>query len=91
MSAPGSVKVYDREIRGVPLWMVREYLEQLGGQSKVDGWLKGPGWKARLTPLDDYRIGSLCVGQVRLELQGDAKAVAEVRDALEKRLLRAGG
>ncbi len=91
MSAPGSVEVYEREIRGVPLWVVREYLEQLGGQSKADGWLQGPGWKARLTPMEDYQIGSLRVGQVRLELHGDAGAVAEVRDALEKRLLRAGG
>jgi len=91
MSARSSVEISDREIRGVPMWVVREYLEQLGGQSKADGWLQGPGWKARLTPLDDYRIGSLCVGQVRLELQGVAKAVAEVREALEKRLLWAGG
>ncbi len=91
MSAPDSMVVYEREIRGVPMWVVREYRKQLGGQSKADGWLQGVGWKARLTPLDDYQIGSLRVGQVRLELQGDAKAVAEVRDALEKRLLRAGG
>ncbi len=91
MSAPGSAEVYDKEIRGVPMWVVREYLEQLGGQCKADGWMQGPGWKARLTPVEDYQIGSICVGQVRLELRGDVGAVAEVRDALEKRLLRAGG
>ena len=91
MSARDSMAVYEREIRGVPMWVVREYLEQLGGQSKADGWLQGPGWKARLTPMEDYQIGSLHVGQTQLELQGDAKAVAEVRDALEKKLLRAGG
>jgi len=91
MSARDSMAVCEREIRGVPIWVVREYLEQLGGQSKVDGWLQGPGWKARLTPMEDYQIGSLHVSQTRLKLQGDAKAVAEVRDTLEKRLLRAGG
>jgi len=91
MSARSSVEISEREIRGVPLWVVREYLEQLGGQSKANGWLQGLGWKACLTPLDDYRIGSLCVGQVRLELRGEAGAIAALRDALEKRLLRAGG
>lgn len=81
----------EREIRGVPLWLVREYLQQLGGQFGADGWLHGPTWKARLTPMEDYRIGSLCVGQVRLELRGEESAVAQAHQALEKRLLRAGG
>lgn len=54
MSAPDSMVVYEREIRGVPLWLVREYLEQLGGQSEPNEWLHGPGWKACLTPVEDY-------------------------------------
>ncbi len=70
MSSRDSMAVCEREIRGVPLWMVREYLEQLGGQSEPDEWLQGPGWKACLTPVEDYQIGSICVGQVRLELRG---------------------
>ena len=26
----------DREVRGIPLWLIREYLEELGGTVKDD-------------------------------------------------------
>ena len=91
MSAPDSMAVYAREIRGVPPWFIQEYLQQLGGQIETDGWVRGAGWKACLTPMEDYQIGSLRVGQVRLELRGCTEAVGDLRNALEKRLLRAGG
>ena len=64
-----------REIRALPIWLLREYLEGAGGRSLDDGAVEGPGWIARLTQIEDYRIGSLAVGQVRLE----------------PKLLRAGG
>lgn len=83
--------ISERELRGVPFWLVREYLEQLGGQIQTDGWLHGPGWSARLTEMEDYRIGSLRVARLQLELQGDAGSVERATQALDKRLLRAGG
>lgn len=82
---------FKREIRGVRLWLVQEYLRQLGAQSEAGGWLHGPGWKARLMQMEDYQIGSLRVGQVHLELKGNDRAVGQARQALEKKLLRAGG
>jgi hypothetical protein len=78
-------------IRGIPAWLLQQYLEQLGGQAAEDGWLHGPDWRARLTQVDDYVIGSLRVGQVRLELRGEPDAVERARQALAPRLLRAGG
>jgi hypothetical protein len=52
--------------------------------------MKG-GWQIRLTQLKDYRIGSLQVGQVRLEWRADELAQAHTWPLLEKKLLRAGG
>ncbi|MCZ7568267.1 MAG: DUF1952 domain-containing protein [Ardenticatenaceae bacterium] len=80
-----------REVRGVPRWLIGEYLEELGARAQDDGWLHGAGWAARLALMDDYRIGSLRVGRVQLELAGDDDAVAGVWAVLEKKLLRAGG
>lgn len=80
-----------RNVRGIPLWLLREYLLELGGQLQPDGTLLGNGWQGRLTQLEDYRIGSLRVGEVRLELLGDGTALAALFPALERRLLRAGG
>jgi len=81
----------ERVVTGIPLWLLRAYLEELGGRSSAEGRLQGDGWHARLTQVEDYQIGSLRVGQVRLELDGEAEAVERVRQALEPKLMRAGG
>jgi len=78
-------------ITGIPLWLVQEYIEELGGRLESDGWLRGEVWRARLTQVEDYQIGSLRVGQVSLELEGQAPALESLQAALNKRLLRAGG
>ena len=41
--------------------------------------------------LEDYTIGSLRVGQVRLEFSGEDDAVARIQALLEPKLVRAGG
>lgn len=81
----------DPLITGLPRWRLQEYLTDLGATLSADGWLHGEGWQARLTQMDDYAIGSLRVGRVRLELRGDAGALEAVREALAPKLLRAGG
>ncbi len=83
--------MFETVVRGVPLWLLREYLEEIGGQLQADGGLAGDGWMARLTQVDDYVIGSLRVGQVRVEIAGEAASVGRARAALEPKLLRAGG
>jgi len=81
----------ERLIRAVPLWMLREYLEQAGGTPRDDARVEGDGWSATLEQAEDHAVGSLRVGQVRLALEGDARAVARVLRELAPRLLRAGG
>lgn len=80
-----------RDLRGIPLWLLQEYLESVGGLLQDDGWVRGPGWSARLTQLEDFRLGSLQVGQVRLEWQASSQAQAEVWPRLEMKMMRAGG
>jgi len=83
--------VFERIVRGIPLWLFREYIEQIGAEGKDDGWLHGEGWRARLTQIEDFEIGSLRVGQVRLEFEGEADSVAGAMAALEPKLMRGGG
>ncbi len=82
---------FGRVVTGIPLWLLRAYLEELGGRSSAEGLLRGDGWQARLTQVEDHQIGSLRVGQVRLELDGEPEALDRVRRALEPKLVRAGG
>ena len=81
----------DLDLRGIPLWLLRNYIQELGGLPAADGWLAGAGWQARLTELEDYHIGSLQVGQVRLEWRADELAQDRTWPLLEKKLMRGGG
>jgi hypothetical protein len=82
----------DAPIRAVPIWLLRAYLVEAGGREQPDGSVAGDGWRATLTPAEDFRIGSLRVGQVRLELTGDEAALAAVRPLIARKLgTRAGG
>ena len=80
-----------REVRGLPLWLLREYLIEAGGRAVADDRVEGAGWSARLVQLEDYRLGSLSVGQVRIELEGTAAGLDAIEAHLAPKLVRAGG
>ncbi len=86
-----SVQVFTRELRSLPAWLLCEYLEELGGVAGPSGAVSGPGWHATITQMEDFVIGSLRVGQIRLDWQGSEQAVEEVWPRIEQKLLRAGG
>lgn len=77
-------------VRGIPLWLLREYLVEAGGRTDGDR-VAGEGWTARLRQAEDYRIGNLRVGQVRIELEGATDVLDAVETRLAPKLLRSGG
>jgi hypothetical protein len=79
-----------REIRGIPLFLLREYLEELGGTSTSERRVEGPGWNAELVKMEPFRLGSLSVGQNRLILEIEDQLVDEFTERLELKTLRAG-
>ena len=76
--------------RGIPLKLFQAYLVDLGGSLASDGRVTGPGWQAHLERVEDFQIGSLRVGQLHVEFQGQAEALDPLLLQLEKKLLRAG-
>ncbi len=80
-----------RELRGIPLWLLKAYLVEIGGAELEPGVIQGSGWKIQLQQLADYQVGSIRVGQVRLDLEADPAVFPALNEALEKKLLRAGG
>lgn len=80
-----------RDVCGIPLWLLETYLQDLGGQKEGAGFVTGENWQAHLTQMEDYRVGSLSVGQVRITLDGAPDALKKLEPGLEKKLLRAGG
>ena len=92
--------VHERVLRGIPRWLLRSYLEELGGTGSevLDGasgveedLVVGDGWQARLTQLEDFKVGSLSSGQVRLRVTGDPDEVRGMLSRLAPRLFRGGG
>lgn len=81
----------DAPIRGVPLWLLREYLEELGGTALAADRVAGPGWQVELTQIEPFQVGSLRVGQVRMDLSGDTQPLAALRAALGHKLMTRGG
>jgi hypothetical protein len=79
------------EIRGIPLWLIRDYLLELGGHEDDFGKVNGSGWKVSLEQIEDFQIGSVRVGQVRLIIDAEQGSFNDIHAALKKKLIRAGG
>jgi hypothetical protein len=76
--------------RGIPLKLFRDYLIDLGGSQAEEGYVEGPGWRAHLERVEDFQLGSIRVGQVHVDLEGEPQALEALLPQLEKKLLRAG-
>ena len=81
----------DVVLPGITPWLMGEYFKDLGGVDLGDGWAGAEGWRARILPAEDYVIGSLRVGRIRLQVEGTPEALARVRPLLDLKLIRGGG
>jgi len=79
-----------REMRGIPLWLLREYLQEMGGTAIDDHLVQADGWQVRLTRMEPFRLGSLVVGQTRLDIEIEDQLVDPFMQQFAKKTLRAG-
>ena len=79
-----------REMRGIPLWLLREYLQEMGGTAIGDHLVQADGWQVRLTRMEPFRLGSLVVGQTRLDIEIEDQLVDPFMQQFAKKTLRAG-
>ncbi len=80
-----------REMRGIPFFLLVEYLEEMGGRSLNDQQVQGPGWTVSLSRMEPFKIGSLSIGQTRLEIQIEGHLVDDFLEVFGQKTLRAGG
>mgnify|MGYP006250632719 FL=1 len=80
-----------REMRGIPFFLLREYLEELGGKAVSENLVEGPGWSVRLTRMEPFRLGSISVGQTRLEIDIEEDQADDFMKRFSLKTLRAGG
>jgi hypothetical protein len=79
-----------REMRGIPYFLLKEYLEEMGGTSISEDQVQAEGWSVKLTKMEPFRLGSLAVGQTRLEIDIEEHLVDDFMEVFGKKTLRAG-
>lgn len=84
---------------GVPLWLMKEYLAQLGAydgdaENKAgDGTsvMEADGWRAELRKAAPRHLGSLVIGGTTVTFSGDPQTLAAMFERLHWKTLRGGG
>lgn len=76
---------------GVPLWLMKEYLGQLGARETAENVMEAAEWRAYLRKADPRRIGSLSVGGTTVTFSGNEQALEAMFERLHWKTLRGGG
>jgi hypothetical protein len=75
------------KFRGIPLRLIKVYLEDLGAVEESEGTLVAPTFRAVVRELEPHRVGSLSLPVVELTFTGDEQVLTELR----RKAFRAGG
>lgn len=79
------------EMRGIPYFLLKEYLQEMGGTLIEENFIQGDGWSVRLERMEPFRLGSLEVGQTRLTVEMEDQVADDFIERFQKKTLRAGG
>lgn len=81
----------DRVIRGIPAWLMGEYLQEMGGVGEGNGRYTHTHWTATVQQIEDYQLGALVVGQIHFQANVAPEAHDQFQHRLHLKLLRGGG
>ena len=76
---------------GVPLFVMKKYLTDLGAVETAENVLEGRGWQAVLRKAQPARIGSLVVGRIEVAFSGEDDTLKALLEKLHWKTLRGGG
>ena len=79
------------EMRGIPYYLLKEYLQELGGTLSGENLIQGNGWSVKIEKMEPFRLFSLSVGQSRLTMELDDSVAEDFLERFKKKTLRAGG
>jgi hypothetical protein len=77
-------------MRGIPNFLLKEYLVELGGALQGEDTIVGPGWRVRVTQMEPYKFFSLQVGQSLLEMELEDEVAEDFQQRFALKTLRAG-
>ena len=78
-------------IYGVPIWLMKKYMADLGATETAENIMAGEGWQAVISKSEPARIGSLVVGRIEVELSGKQQVLDNLVERLHWKTMRGGG
>lgn len=78
-------------IYGIPVWLMKKYLADLGSTETAENVMTGEGWQAVVRKSEPARIGSLVVGRIEVELMGEPLLLRDLVEQLHWKTMRGGG
>jgi len=81
----------EHDYYGVPIWLMKDYLAQLGGQEVTEDVVVGSHWRAELRQATRRTIGSLSVGGTTAVFFGEQIDLDHLFERLHWKTLRGGG
>ena len=79
------------EMRGIPNYLLKEYLQEMGGILSGENLIQGDGWSVKIEKMEPFRLFSLSVGQSRLTMELDDLVADDFLERFKKKTFRAGG
>ena len=76
---------------GIPLWLMKKYLADLGATEAEENVMVGDGWEATVRRTEPFKIGSLVVGRIEVELEGEPEVLDDLVEKLHWKTMRGGG
>jgi hypothetical protein len=76
---------------GVPVWLMKKYLADMGAEETAENLMTGDGWQATVQKGEPARIGSLVVGRINVEFSGEPAVLDELVERLHWKTMRGGG
>ena len=79
------------EMRGIPNYLLKEYLQEMGGILSGEDLIQGDGWRVKIEKMEPFRLFSLSVGQSCLTMELDDLVADDFLERFKKKTFRAGG
>jgi ribonucleotide monophosphatase NagD (HAD superfamily) len=78
-------------IYGIPQWLMKKYMVDLGAVEQEADVMVGDGWRASVKQGEPARIGSLVVGRIQVDLEGEPQVLDDLLEKLHWKTMRGGG
>ncbi len=76
---------------GIPLFLMKKYLTDLGAVETKENVMVGDGWQAIVNKGEPAKIGALVIGRIDVKFSGNKATLEKLLEKLHWKTMRGGG